>query len=145
MSYPQIWFSWCAKSTWGDCGSPPGPACHNESHSLWGTAAEQTEGETTGQKYTQRHTVIIGVRILCESVGLGNLEGTLGIMGYFTSWCAIFRFNFTAFMSTFMSRRKISEIPLPKFVNRGCGGLETSFKTFMSGSKMFFIDEIREM
>lgn len=102
------------------------------------------------EKQADRNTVsdtlrLSGVRILWESVGFSNLEGTLGITGYFTSWCAIFRFNFTAFMSTCMSWRKISEIPLPKFDNGGCEGLEISFKTFMSGSKMFFIDEIREM
>lgn len=42
IPYPLIWFSWCARSTWGGCESLPGPACHSGNRSRWATAVVQT-------------------------------------------------------------------------------------------------------
>lgn len=45
ISYPLIWFSWCARSTWGGCESLPDPACHSGNRSQWATAVVQTDNK----------------------------------------------------------------------------------------------------
>lgn len=45
ISYPLIWFSWCARSTSGGCESLPDPACHSGNRSQWATAVVQTDNK----------------------------------------------------------------------------------------------------